>query len=363
MKQGMQLQELATEIQRQARAKVDYLADTTDLEISLDRTGEGPVPQMFIRGAGFHGMTKHLHSQLSERLKIPAAYYKLMLEEAPDLLAHNINHWFETKPARRMVRTLDGDARAFLSNRYRPLDNHDLADAVLPVLTQGGVSVHSAQITPEKLYIKAVLNDVQVTVEPPPGAPARSRPVRVSPGIVIQNSEVGMAQLQVLPAIHDQTCFNLATWARAALQQVHLGKALGGGGDQVLAYLSDDTKRLSDAALWSAVKDTAQGALHPQGKVFQDILGQLGGAMADSLGDNLQRPVERLAKSENLTEGEQQGILAFLVDGGDVSRWGLSSAITRYSQDVEDYGRATELEELGGEVVALSRLDFRHLVN
>jgi len=39
------------------------------------------------------------------------------------------------KPERRMVRTLDGSTRAFLSDRYRPLDNFDLAHEVFHVLT------------------------------------------------------------------------------------------------------------------------------------------------------------------------------------------------------------------------------------
>ena len=35
-----------------------------------------------------------------------------------------------------MVRTLDGQVRAVLSDRYRRLDNYDLAENVLPILQQ-----------------------------------------------------------------------------------------------------------------------------------------------------------------------------------------------------------------------------------
>ena len=35
-----------------------------------------------------------------------------------------------------MVRTLDGNARAFLSDRYRRLDNYDLLAHVLPMLRE-----------------------------------------------------------------------------------------------------------------------------------------------------------------------------------------------------------------------------------
>lgn len=35
-----------------------------------------------------------------------------------------------------MLRTLDGNLRAFLSNRYRRLDNLELVDHILPVIAQ-----------------------------------------------------------------------------------------------------------------------------------------------------------------------------------------------------------------------------------
>ena len=47
-----------------------------------------------------------------------------------------------------MVRTLDGKARAFLSDRYHRIDNEQIAEAVLPVLLgerrtrRGGVLLH-----------------------------------------------------------------------------------------------------------------------------------------------------------------------------------------------------------------------------
>ena len=63
-------------------------------------------------------------------------YYDRMRSEAPELLGDNIRHWFQKYPAPRMIRTLDGGNRAFLSNSYRTLENEDLAEAVLPVLQE-----------------------------------------------------------------------------------------------------------------------------------------------------------------------------------------------------------------------------------
>jgi len=46
-------------------------------------------------------------------------------------------------------------------------------------------------------------------------------------------------------------------------------------------------------------------------------------------------------------------VLQHLVESHDLTRYGLHAAITRASTDVEDYDRATELERLGGRVIAL----------
>jgi hypothetical protein len=60
-------------------------------------------------------------------------------------------------------------------------------------------------------------------------------------------------------------------------------------------------------------------------------------------------------------EGEGAGVLAHLIRGGDLSQWGLVSAVTRFSQDVADYDRATELERIGGRIVELPKADWLRL--
>ena len=50
-----------------------------------------------------------------------------------------------------------------------------------------------------------------------------------------------------------------------------------------------------------------------------------------------------------------------LIKGGDLSGYGLVNAVTRYSQDVEDYDRATEFEALGGKLIELSGREWKGL--
>ena len=133
MKYGRTLTELAQEIERQNNAKRDYLVDTTQLTMGLDVTGE--VRLDIADSAHTFGLNEVAHQQIGQQMGIPLG----KLSDAPGLLATNVNHWMrnrdeDAKERRRMVRTLDNTARAFLSERYRRIDNYEIAEAVLPII-------------------------------------------------------------------------------------------------------------------------------------------------------------------------------------------------------------------------------------
>ncbi|PSB00853.1 hypothetical protein [Merismopedia glauca] len=161
MKSGKTLVELATEIQNQAQAKRDYIADTRTLE--LTDTGELVIdieqPQVL-------RVTEHTHDQIAARLAIPGKYYQRMLKEAPGLLSRNVNHWFQTSPEKRMIRCLHGNARAFLSDRYRRIDHYEVLETVLPVVGEmgDGVQIVSTEITESRLYLKVINQRLELEV-------------------------------------------------------------------------------------------------------------------------------------------------------------------------------------------------------
>ena len=134
MKHGRSLISLAHELERQQSAKKDLLVPSQRLQHRTESGGhthllveDGPSPTRY-------GLTTLARRQLAEKLKIPFAYFERMREEQPGLLDHNVNTWLQEDGERRMLRTLDGTVRAVLSDRYRRLDNHELAESVLPIL-------------------------------------------------------------------------------------------------------------------------------------------------------------------------------------------------------------------------------------
>ena len=79
------------------------------------------------------------------------------------------------------------------------------------------------------------------------------------------------------------------------------------------------------------------------------------------LSGNPVRAVEMLANRHCLTQDETGSVLRHLISAGDLSRFGLINAVTRASQDIPDYDRSTELERLGGQVMALAAGEWNEL--
>lgn len=363
MKTGKTLTELAQEIERQAAAKVDYIADTRKLEMVVGPQLSDPAATMNDRPRvelNMHnGKTTTMrigelaHRQIGERVGIPAKYYDRMLVDAPDLLAANVNRWFQQDPEKRMVRTLDGSARAFLSNKYQRIDNVHLAEVVLPVLLDTpDVQIMSAEITERKLYIKAVTHAVRGEV--------RSRRVGdfVEAGVMISNSEVGLGAVSILPFFHFLVCTNGMVRNKDGMRSSHVGTKLDG--DENLAeILADDTRKVMDRAVLLKVRDVVRAAMDQA--AFSRAIEQMQATTEQRIVGNPAVAIEVLANDFALGEGEKTSVLRHLIEGADLSRYGLMNAITRTAEDVTSYDRATEIETLGGRLLDLPAANWNRI--
>lgn len=353
---GLTLGELSTRLLEDARAHRDFIADTRKIDVGV--ANGKPVLQFATADATIAAApTQHALRQIGAHVDIPAKYLDRMATEAPALLAANVNHWFRTTPSPRMLRTkMNGSAvlRAFLSNRYRPLDNHDLAEAVIPQLLAPGWEIKSAQITETRFYIQAVSTKLAASI-----AHARATGVRddvVHPGIVISNSEVGAGALSIEPMIFRLVCLN-GMIAGTSIRRNHIGRATGDA-DDAHEFYSDETRRLDDAALWAKVRDTVDAAVTDA--IFQRLVSKLRAASGDALGDDPVLVVEVTAERFGLDEREQSSVLSHLAKGGDFTRFGLLNALTRTAEDAKNYDRAIELERFGGELLELPRSALMH---
>lgn len=255
MKTGRTLQQLAVEIERQRATKEDFVAPTSkiamtsDARVVLDGLQRDPFQANEIA-----------HGQIAEYTGVPKPYYDKMRAAAPELLARNVNHWMHGQPDKRLVRVLDGNVRSFMSDRYRPLENADLAEAVFPVIMDAGLVVVSCEITERRLYIKAFDKRIEREIAIKGTDPAHTflKDV-VFPSIVISNSEVGYGALSVAAGLYTGGCTNFAAFNDSRMRKYHVG-AKHAGGENIEALLSDATKRLTDAAVWSQTRDVVKSA-------------------------------------------------------------------------------------------------------
>lgn len=361
-KQGRTLEELAREVMRQQDTKRDYVASTRDMTLTPIERAAGECDVALRLGDDLVlGVNPLAHEQISAHTEIPRAYYNRMLAESPALLVRNVNHWFHAEPKPRMVRTLDGASRAFLSNAYRPLDNADLLEAVLPRLPEMNVEVLSCEVTDRRLYLKIV--DANIKKDLPAGVglgEGHTRFRTVSPAAVLSNSEVGAGTLQLQTSVWEGGCSNLMVISERSVRKYHMG-ARADIGDEVYRLLSDSTRRLTDAALWAQLGDVF-GAAFDRAK-FDAQCERLAAATQDEIKPDADpvKVVELTAKKFGLSDGERGSVLQHLIRGGDLSRYGLQAAVTRASQDVDGYDRASQLEELGGKIIELPRNEWAEL--
>lgn len=343
MKVGLSLQEMAAEIERQSRLKEDYLVDTQNLQ--MEPFDAGVYLHMRDNGAEIVEpleIGRIAHRQLGTHLKIPAAYYDRMLTSYPELLAQNVNAWFRREPVRRMIRTMGGTARAFLSSRYRRIDNLEVARAVLPIIGEmQGVHFESCQITDSRMYLKVVNTRLQAEVTPGD---------IVQAGIIVSNSEVGQGSVNVQPLVYRLVCSNGMVVNDAQTRRNHVGR-VNGAAENFLLY-SDETLAADDHAFLLKLQDTVRAAVDEAR--FSQVIGLMQSAKQAAIEAKDIPGVVRLASREfHITDEESAGVLQHLIEGRDLTLYGLSNAITRHSQDVESYDRATELESIGYNVLSM----------
>jgi hypothetical protein len=362
MKIGRSLKDLAIEIQRQMHEKKDFLAPTSKLSFEVAGMATGlnandvPVitdrPQLRIDGQGSFGLKPTMVTQLGQYLDIPVQYLRRCEGLHPELFAQSLNTWLQHKHEQRFVRTLDGDARALLSDRYATLDNHDLLEQVFPVLQDLGVKIVSCEITDTKLYIQAVNERFQAEV---------TRGDVVQAGVIISNSEVGAGSLRISPLVYRLVCTNGLVVPDRQLRKHHVGRSImPENGDGVWEILSEDARRKTSEAVWAQVRDVTASALTEA--LFHQVVDQMRDAKQQAIPvEDMVQVVEHTASRYGLGKGEQSSVLNHLIRDGDFSRYGLLNAVTRSAQDVESYDRAVELEELGGRILSINRQDWKSL--
>ena len=180
----------------------------------------------------------------------------------------------------------------------------------------------------------------------------------VQAGVIISNSETGLGSVTIQPLIYRLVCSNGMVINDAKTRRNHVGRAATSEED--FSIYSSETLLADDHAFVLIIKDTVRAAISEAR--FAQVVSRMRES-TEAMLDTKQLPaIVKLASSSfGITEDESNGVLEHLITGGDFSLYGLANAVTRFSQDVESYDRATKLEEIGYSVMTMSPALFRQM--
>ena len=308
MKTGRNLQEVLVELDRQNKAKQDFISPAQGMRLREDgHTFE--LNHLTTDRQMTFGTTSLFHRQVASALGIPAKYYDLMQSQKPELLAENVNAWFADRTSSYMVRSMDYGsgqvARALLSERYRRIDNMEIATSVLPLFAGNDqYEVMSCEVTENRLYLKVVNHRLEMEV--------RKGDI-VQAGVMISNSEVGLGAVSIQPLVYRLVCTNGMVVNDMGERRHHVGRQAKAVEDSFTLY-SDETMEAEDKAFLLKLRDTTMAAIDEAR--FAQVVGRLQESMAVPITGKVQDVVQLTSQSYGINADEQEGILKYLIAGG-----------------------------------------------
>lgn len=341
MIQGMTIEELAQTVVRHASGKEDFLVPASSITFSKDKDNAIHIALPSDRA---FKMTSNASGQVTEFLGIPRRFANTLQAQVPDLLLTNLNTLTARQPARRLLRVLDSNARAFLSDSYRRVDNEEVFDGIYPALRALGATIESCNISDDYMHIQAIMHHTEGEI--------RVGDV-VKSGLVISNSEVGRGALTVRRMLWRKVCSNGMIVQEPARRQAHIGGSWVPAEDNSWLALSPETQRLKVKAMVAEFGEYLQAI--STGERFEALISKLRDAADTPLPAEPKVVVESLAARYDLRAPEADSALLALAEGRDYSRWGLANAITYVANSSDSYDRGVELEAVGGSIMAMGK--------
>lgn len=333
------------ELIRQLNTKKDYITDTSNIITHYDQETNLITLELTDINKNIT-INDNCHNQISTKLKIPNKYYEMLKQEYPELLTTNINTLMNNQNTRRMIRTLDGEARAFLSDRYKPIDNIDVLTKTLyelkTIKEQIDVTIQDARLTNNNLYIKAISKDLTDTID-------SQKPMEkgdiVYGGIIIANSETGHGSYKVMPFIHVMVCNNGMISDRI-FKRVHLGKKI----EENFINWSEQTNQLEDKILWSKLTDMIHNTFNKE--TFQKWINEINKVASE----RIEKPTIAINKTvkafPEISEQDTDLLLQEFANFG-YNKFGLVQAVTRVAQEQKDYEKQIQYERLAPKILEM----------
>ncbi len=349
--------------------RFDFVSHTDALRT---RDGQLVVPELLVRdGVGAKLDISEIFAMgFADSKRIPSNYMRTLLAEEArrqagrttdadgrvfygrqSIMDANFNYWLSEMDRAVLIRSYmspmgEGLARAFLSDKFRVIDNLDVLMAVQEGIQQSGrdVKVTSCDLTERKLYVRYSCPSVAVDGGPwvreyhnlRTGRNGSQYPL-VFAGFILTNSEIGEGQFTLVPRVEVQVCSNGQTRYIDRYSKIHLGSRVEEGEIR----WSEATERHYLNLIKSQAADAVAHFLTPE--YVQTVVDEVN----ERAGTPIQRPekaVAHVVKMFSLPEERREAILASFMSAGAATVGNLVSAFTDVAQTVESGDVAHELE-------------------
>lgn len=322
----MRLESLIQELERQKPLKWDEKLHSSEIRMVL--AGNGPKFQ--IKANESFAINNACHTQIAEKLEIPQRYYNRMKEEAPELLAVNVNSWLERNGKDYFIRGLGNSVRAFLSDRYRVIDHLDVLMCALNELQAHEAEIEDCYLSDIEMCIKVKSQSLKNFV--------RHKDDLIIGGLFLTNSETGHKALRVEPRVFRVKCSNGMIIEEFVVREIHLG-------DEIL-----------DEMIYLSIRRSIRELFSRFGEITQTL--------RDSTEIKITSPqkvINNVVEQYRLSEAQRDNILMAFGAEPEYDCYGIANALTLAAQKEETWEKSVELERIGGHLVTLPAEDFKLL--
>jgi hypothetical protein len=324
----MKLEKLIEELEGQKPLKWDRRISSSELKIV---PLEAQVKLQMGSDDSF-SVSQPCHVQIADKLEIPLKYYHKMEEEAPELLAENVNTWLQKTRKEFFIRGLGDSVRAFLSDRYRVIDHLDVLYCSLNELQAHEAEVEDCFLSEIEMNIKVKSQRLRDFV--------RHKDDLIMGGLLLTNSETGHKALRLEPRLFRVKCSNGMIVEELVIREIHLGNA--DEADNEIFYLT--------------LRRSIQGVFKGFGKIVN--------VLRESTGIKIKNPqkmISNVVEHYRLSEAQRDNILMAFGAEPEYDKYGIANAVTLAAQKEETWEKSVELEKIGGNLITLPMEDFKSL--
>lgn len=217
MKQGKVAGQIFSELEERNENRGDYsiytkLCSVVSLGNVLNfRVGFKEQDEYFV-------ITELAHRQICDWLGLPFKYYESFLVDKPTIFLNMLNSLFSKIEDYRTLRVVNNKLIAFLSNYYLKYDDLELWRFANKLVSEArGLNILSAELTPEKIYIK--IFDKRISAK-------MTDESIIYAGYLLSNSEVGLGSIKVEPLIYHSSSKSCYIFKKFAKRVYHMDKSV-----------------------------------------------------------------------------------------------------------------------------------------